>query len=315
MDLAVAMSVQAALVGHYRDGEKVTIHLVGTGAEADRRFLLKRYPGFERCARLSVHPVPDDDDFAETTGELIDTLDGEAFATVLLAERGEHEALIEALLLGERCGGSDRFRVLMSAPSESPVRHIVAEPDPTGENPLSRWIQFVPTIREACGRDAVFSETLDELARRIHRAWYEGTSARISDAELAGRIAEAETHRSKPSYRSWENLAEKQRDAIRYAADHLKIKIRAAGLDPDDMAGLQESWQNLSPETLDRLARMEHERWSAPLWMSGWIFGEARDESKRVHNNLRPYDELDEDTRNYDIEQVQAVAGYLTQAS
>ncbi len=58
------------------------------------------------------------------------------------------------------------------------------------------------------------------------------------------------------------------------------------------------------------LARMEHERWAAPLWMAGWKPG-PRDDTRRIHPNLVPYDELDQGTKNYDIEQVRAVPMYL----
>jgi hypothetical protein len=99
-------------------------------------------------------------------------------------------------------------------------------------------------------------------------------------------------------------------DVNRLADDHLPVKVRALGLDPADRDGLVAAWQSLDESQLDQLARMEHERWAAPLWMAGWKSG-PRDDSRRIHNNLVPYDELDQGTKNYDIEQVKAVPRYL----
>jgi hypothetical protein len=99
-------------------------------------------------------------------------------------------------------------------------------------------------------------------------------------------------------------------DVNRLAADHLLTKVRALGLDPADREGLVAAWQSLDDAKVDQLARMEHERWAAPLWMAGWTPG-PRDDTRRIHPNLVPYDELDQGTKNYDIEQVRAVPMYL----
>jgi hypothetical protein len=56
---------------------------------------------------------------------------------------------------------------------------------------------------------------------------------------------------------------------------------------------------------------MEHERWAAPLWMAGWTAGKRNDELK-IHPNLVPYEELDEGTQKYDIEQVKMAAAYFS---
>lgn len=73
---------------------------------------------------------------------------------------------------------------------------------------------------------------------------------------------------------------------------------------------LVEDWEKLSAEQLDILSRMEHERWAAPLWMSGYMPGE-RNDAARIHPNLVPYDDLDQDTKDYDTEQVKQAAVYL----
>jgi len=99
-------------------------------------------------------------------------------------------------------------------------------------------------------------------------------------------------------------------DVNRLAADHLLTKVRALGLDTAYRDGLVAAWQSLDESQLDHLARMEHERRAAPLWMAGWKPG-PRDDSRRIHPNLVPYDELDQGTKDYDIEQVRAVPSYL----
>ena len=104
-------------------------------------------------------------------------------------------------------------------------------------------------------------------------------------------------------------MTEEQKEGNRLAADHISVKFRAVNLATNAGAALQEAWGALDATQLGMLCRMEHERWAAPLWMAGWVAGE-RDDALRKHPNLVPYDELDEGTRNYDLEQVRMSAAY-----
>ena len=73
---------------------------------------------------------------------------------------------------------------------------------------------------------------------------------------------------------------------------------------------MKAAWAKLDAGVLDILARMEHERWAAPLWLANWESG-PRNDARRIHNNLVPYDELDQGTKDYDTEQVKAAVQYL----
>jgi hypothetical protein len=308
--LAMAVILHSALIGHYRDGGKVNVHLASTTASKDPSRLLKSYPNFEKCAHLHVHPLDESSDFPKKCAEIISGLHAGAFATVFLASLAEHQALIEALILHERLPDNQRFRVLLDARDDSVVRDLLAEIPKDGCTPLSRWIHFIPSHRDACGGQAVFGESLDTVARKVHEAWYNDNAVAIRKAESGGDHAQAKKLRSKPAFRAWSELSEEQKDASRFAADHAKVKIRAAGLIPANFKDLRETWEQLDLEQLETLSRMEHERWCAPLWLSGWQCG-SRDDARRTHNNLVPYDELDEATKDYDRSQVRKAAEYL----
>ena len=57
---------------------------------------------------------------------------------------------------------------------------------------------------------------------------------------------------------------------------------------------------------------MEHERWAASLWLANWQVGE-RDDVRRKHNDLVPYDDLDPRTKRYDDKQVCEAAKYCAE--
>ena len=51
---------------------------------------------------------------------------------------------------------------------------------------------------------------------------------------------------------------------------------------------------------MEALCRMEHNRWMSTLKMMGWNYGSKRNDDKKIHNNLVPYDELDADAKSFD---------------
>jgi hypothetical protein len=301
--LEKAMVVQAAHIGHFRHGGKLRVHLVSIRAKSDEAALIKEYPGFRNSAHLDFTTLDESDDFVETVAKAASSWSSNSLITVLLGGTPE-AALADALLLGERLKNGPCLRVLIDTKGNGGIRRIVAK------NPkLISWIRFLPELTAAVGRDAVFQESLDAVARRIHETWKQGTDQRILKAESEGDLETSKKHRQKDTYRAWEDLTEEQKDANRLAADHITVKFRAAGLDPDLGASLSKVWDELDAQQLDMLSRMEHERWAAPLWMAGWTAGERNDELK-IHPNLVPYDELDEGTRKYDLEQVKMAAAY-----
>ncbi|MBQ8647728.1 MAG: Ryanodine receptor Ryr [Oscillospiraceae bacterium] len=59
----------------------------------------------------------------------------------------------------------------------------------------------------------------------------------------------------------------------------------------------------LSPEILELgelLARNTHEVWAAGRIQDGWTYGPVRDDAKRHHPCIIPYEELSEEEKDYD---------------
>lgn len=59
----------------------------------------------------------------------------------------------------------------------------------------------------------------------------------------------------------------------------------------------------LSPqleELMENLARNTHEVWAAQRLRDGWQFGHERNDEKKLHPCLIPYEELSEEEKEYD---------------
>ena len=53
-------------------------------------------------------------------------------------------------------------------------------------------------------------------------------------------------------------------------------------------------------ETFEKIAKSVHNQWMEGRINAGWKFGMERDEEKKEHQSLIPYEELSEDEKEYD---------------
>lgn len=120
----------------------------------------------------------------------------------------------------------------------------------------------------------------DVLARACHEVYLE-TLAAPSNA---------------PSARQWHALPELFKRSNRLFADHLEVKLRAAGL----RSRLAEDPRlfPLTEEDLEALSAAEHERWVTERRLAGWRYDAIRNDAARRHPLIRPWSELPDDVRS-----------------
>lgn len=108
--------------------------------------------------------------------------------------------------------------------------------------------------------------------------------------------------------RPWEQLAETYRQSNRDAVAHIPAKLASAGVDPGRWVGpglpRLGACDALTGDrrTLEALAALEHERWNAQRRMDGWRAApeDGRDDARRRHPALRPWDQLTERLKEFD---------------
>ena len=138
------------------------------------------------------------------------------------------------------------------------------------------------------------SDAPDAAARGFHAA-YRGS---LTPEERDGN----------PAARPWEELAETYRQANRDAVAHIPAKLASAGVDPAKWLGVGLPRLGAcdaftaDPRVLETLAELEHERWNTQRRMDGWRSAPegARDDARRRHPALRPWDELTERLKEFD---------------
>jgi len=153
---------------------------------------------------------------------------------------------------------------------------------------------------------------IEEQAEAIHVAY---RTNREQEAAIAGR--------SNPNFplTEWLSLPETYRVSNRRALDHIQAKLLSVGArTPASPTLAAASTFKLVPESngaavLDALAALEHQSWLVGRRLDGWEYGSVRDNDRQIHDNLIPYADLDEPTRQIDRNQILFVDAHVLQRS
>ncbi len=129
---------------------------------------------------------------------------------------------------------------------------------------------------------------LECLARAAHEAYCHESKAR------------GDTLATNPSLREWEELTEDLREANRAQVADIPNKLRLLGYELAPSHGVLPTQMAISDAQVERLAMLEHERWMADRRRQGWTFGPARDDARKRHPLMIPWDRLEEPEKEKD---------------
>ena len=85
-------------------------------------------------------------------------------------------------------------------------------------------------------------------------------------------------------------------------AYHISTKLLSIGYIIQDRydADIEAPLLALNEFEIETMARIEHDRWCWERRLSGWTYSDIRDNNRKLHNCLVPYDELDEAEKEKD---------------
>jgi ppGpp synthetase/RelA/SpoT-type nucleotidyltranferase len=116
-----------------------------------------------------------------------------------------------------------------------------------------------------------------------------------------------------PNMRDWVRLEETYKKASLEQANYSVEILRAAGF------GVRPSKKPVlikfsDQEEIEIMASLEHGRWNIERLQDGWRPGKKRDNTKKLHNCLVPWNELTAEFRDYDLKAVSAYPRILSKA-
>jgi len=253
--------------------ELLDVIVLDRQAKQKLALLQRRVPQLERICRIK----PVDVDLASTF-ELQDSL---SRAVRIQIDRA-YVCLSDPLLALQTAWGLVRILPTGSAPV------FVRMEDGCGlgglvESPLggeANGLHLIPfdPAKQTCTAELVLGGVHEQLARQLHSNYRARSGASV--------IIPA-----------WEELAEDVREANRGQAGRIQALLSASGNRILPTLGLEMQMEPFRPEQIERMAQMEHERWCQNKSQAGWRFGPRKDERKRRHPDLVPWDHLPETER------------------
>jgi hypothetical protein len=129
--------------------------------------------------------------------------------------------------------------------------------------------------------------TIDALAQTIHEN-YRATFA--------------------PDAAGWPELSDDLREANRAQARDIVAKLAVIGARVGRGKATRFAF---TAAELDGLARAEHERWMAQRIEAGWTYGPVRDNDRKIHPMIVPWEQLSELERDKDRDAVRHIPDVL----
>jgi hypothetical protein len=168
-------------------------------------------------------------------------------------------------------------------------------------NEIPGRLRVFGVVYAACDPELIGEDLVERLARVLHDRY------RLARRDEAGII------NTDHAMASWEDLPSDLQESNREQARDIGRKLREIGcvlvprVDRDDDGGLGE-------DQVERLAKMEHDRWRAERDAIGWRYAEQRDPARRLHPGLRDWADLSEAMRRRTHEAVRELPTILSDA-
>jgi hypothetical protein len=111
--------------------------------------------------------------------------------------------------------------------------------------------------------------------------------------------AKGEDQGTNPALVTWEDLTESLKESNRAQAGHIGVKLAAVGCDLSPLVDWKPDRFGFQPEEIEKLAKMEHERFVQERTRAGWVHGPKDTERKRTPH-LVPWIELAPEVQDLD---------------
>jgi K+ transport systems, NAD-binding component len=128
----------------------------------------------------------------------------------------------------------------------------------------------------------------------------------VHERYLRNELAKGRQLGSTLALRPWAELRDDFRDNNYEQACHLAVKLRRIGATVAPRSDRNPPFA-LTDEEIEVLARLEHERWMANRRKHRWRYGPQRDDTRRIHPDLVPWEDLSEQSRQRDRDAVAAI--------
>jgi len=181
---------------------------------------------------------------------------------------------------------------------------------------------LIPVALKKTGYEILRAEEISEISDKVVLRF-----ARAIHSRYLREIRKRDQGTQQSSYLSWIHVRGDNKETIPENFDHLPQDIKHSNLDnayqiPAKLLsigyklrqtgkGFKPAVLHLSEDEIETMARAEHIRWCWDKILHGWIYGRVKDDRKKTHPAIIPYEDLSESEKEKDRELVRLIPALL----
>lgn len=281
--LGQAVAVHATRLHAQRaiaSGPRPTIVIVDREAHMRSRVLAARFARLEtECELVPVELDVEAPEYGQAGFLPTDAEAGRYLITIYICLDDDGRGLLAAMAILARAQACGALIVVRTS-SDGGVASLLRDyADPRGGT--ARLRPF-PLLERTCRLRLLRQSTREIVARALHGMYLRRRGERHLTGELAG---------------CWEHLPREFQEACWRQADSVSGMLASIGYELEPMADWDADLVRLSDAEVETLARGEHERWRRERAGDGWRYAHHRDDRRKLHPLLRPWEDLGEEER------------------
>jgi class 3 adenylate cyclase/tetratricopeptide (TPR) repeat protein len=203
---------------------------------------------------------------------------------------------------------SEEFAALAELDTEIANRSGAGHRSPESRRFLCEYVGSMQLAKKFPGRHRIYRVVpeqhlpIEELAQAVHHRYCEETKAR------------GETPETNSALRAWSDLPDSLQEANRAQVADIPNKLRILGYEIAPLHGIAPRSLLITDSQLEELAIREHERWAEERTRQGWTYAPVRDNARKQHPLLVPWEQLSETEKEKDRDAVRNVPEILHSA-
>ena len=279
-------------------GKRLKISILDRDADKRKELLLHRYPSLGKYSELVALQMDIHSPEFEKGESLFENLNVSALTHVYICVGDETLGLYTALLLQQQLK-TTTVPIIVRTNTDRGIATLLG--DPGNKEYRDRFVNVhaFPLVSQTSGIDYILSTTHERIAQAVHEHY-------VEQQRIAG-----ETPKTNPSMVSWDELPEDLKESNRKQADSIIEKLQAIQCDIELLTDWDEELFKFTPEEVEKLAIMEHNRFVTERTDQGYIFGKEKDITKKVSPYLKPYEDLPENVKEIDRNEIRTIPSIL----
>lgn len=266
-------------------GTRLRVTLIDRDAKTIAENLLVQYPGLKKLCELTPL-VMDVGSASFQQGNFLSGIGAdENLVRVFVCLDDDSKSLSAALALVRR-GGQRNPTIVVRMAQDAGLALLLRETGNGSDN--LKGLRAFALIDQTCHPDQVLRGTHEILARAIHENY------------LRQQYAAGVSPSQNPSMVPWNSLPEHLKESNRQQADDIGTKLKAVHCSAEPLLDWDEPLFEFTAEEIERLARLEHDRWMDAKLKVGWSYGLKKDDKAKTHPCLLPFDNLPPDEQEKD---------------